>query len=103
MGTYLLITIVENRVEEVVRVTTDSIETHLRELLRAYAEKHGQDAILEDLDASCDSDYDWGVSAHPYKEGWYYAFSYLSENVDFFAIPEESIEEKPLQMQNMVT
>lgn len=37
MGTYLLITIVENRVEEVVRVTTDSIETHLRELLRAYA------------------------------------------------------------------
>ena len=37
MGTYLLITIVENRDEEVVRVSTNSIETRLRDLLRAYA------------------------------------------------------------------
>jgi len=103
MGTYLLITIVENRIEEAVRVTTDSIEAYLRNLLKAYAEKHGQDAIIEGLDAGCDTDYDWGVSAHPYKEGWYYAFSYLSENVDFFAIPEASIEEQPLQMQSIVT
>ncbi len=91
MGTYLLITIVENRVEEVVRVTTDSIEAHLRDLLRAYAEKQGQNAIIEGLDAGCDTDYDWGVSAHPYKEGWYYAFSYLSENMDIFAVPVETI------------
>lgn len=91
MEEYLLITIVENRIEEITRIRTDSIETHLKDLLRAYAEKHGQDDVEEGLDTGRDSGDDWGVAEHAYKDGWYYAFSYLSENMDIFAVPVETI------------
>lgn len=91
MEEYLLITVVENRVEAVESIVTDSVEGRLEDMLRAYAGKHEQDEIVEDLDNGDKSGADWGVRAHPYEDGWYYAFSYLSENMDIFAIPVKSI------------
>ena len=61
-------------------------------MLRDYATKHGQEEIIEELDNGGKSGTDWGVSAHPYEDGRYFAFSYLSENMEIFAILDQSIK-----------